>query len=791
MPAAVVVQDGINHRSADCFSSFAQLIASALCFLSSMAMAQMTDQFKGEFKAVLNAVNMTPNGKMQKLMDMLKAQNISYSANQVHCSKLLVHQANRGGLGLDRFNVHKCGANILRVGANMNKLDAAVAIELAPNGAQHNANVKFNSMLVSKSEGMIAPLTGAEKFLTLGCGHTAAFCKQAAIGGNTPEGSLADEAGNISMDRLSKDLTLMQMISKGWDWVIVPWQIDVEFPSFAHHIQKALNSSNHVANLVSELETAVSLSVTLQDQGMSQVASDQAEWETIALNSVTAIGMDCAKFAPTILAFVKQFGGGAGAPMVKLLDRASKQFKCSVPLGESFWKAITNLAFKQTCQFPLVRVALMLGNLTCPPDSVKDGIARLIIDTDVKKLASKGSLAKVEEAEKILKGAFDMNESLVASSQHGLTEAKLLQPLGQLFVRVALKLVDKEKFGIEGKNYSYCQIKKAFLLQLSTICSSSIECTAPGWQMSVDVPAESDDEKPASKPSAASGLMTLQDHVDTTQLLANKGYTLGSIVFEKSTGSGATNLFIVTSVGDECGLQQICNYSLDTQTLKKMTVPATIIIDGWALFRNDPPVKLTHSNLRDLRQCQADDCKAFVYQLLWALDKKHTGSVAYKHLVMFRKPDVLMVSKQIAKGDLILVPFGPMSSLCTNKPANGMLLASFEDYEEGSVSVYIATPAKPAYMPASPAKCPEGSQLIPYWCVGSTANKKEVNMIEDEVVTKGIKIPVLINNVVLEKHAILLKYKAHPRKAAPFQGATVVSGAEPASGSAKKKARKA
>ena len=167
--------------------------------------------------------NMTPNGKMQKLMDMLKAQNISYSANQVHCSKLLVHQANRGGLGLDRFNVHKCGANILRVGAHMNKLAAAVAIELAPNGAQHNANVKFNKMLASKSEGMIPPLTGAEKFLTLGCGHTAAFCKQAAVGGHTPEGSLADEAGNISMDRLSKDPILMQMISKGWDWVIVQW----------------------------------------------------------------------------------------------------------------------------------------------------------------------------------------------------------------------------------------------------------------------------------------------------------------------------------------------------------------------------------------------------------------------------------------------------------------------------------------------------------------------------------------------------------------------------------------
>ena len=80
MPAAVLVQAS-NHIS---FCLF-QLICSFVCS-AVMAMAQMTDQFKGEFKAVLNAVNMTPNGKMQKLMDMLKAQNISYSAN-------------RGGLG--------------------------------------------------------------------------------------------------------------------------------------------------------------------------------------------------------------------------------------------------------------------------------------------------------------------------------------------------------------------------------------------------------------------------------------------------------------------------------------------------------------------------------------------------------------------------------------------------------------------------------------------------------------------------------------------------------------------
>ena len=153
---------------------------------------------------------------------------------------------------------------------------------------------------------------------------------------------------------------------------------------------------------------------------------------------------------------------------------------------------------------------------------------------------------------------------------------------------------------------------------------------------------------------------------------------------------------------------------------------------------------------------------------------------------MFRKPDVLMVNKQIAKEQLILVPFGPLSSLTTKESSVTLFLAS-QDYEDESVSVYITPPAIPTYQPASPAKCPEGSQLIPYWCVGDTKTKKEANMIEDEVVAKGgIKIPVLINKDVLGEGTILLRYKAPAQKRAPFQGATMVSGAEPAP---KKKAR--
>lgn len=249
--------------------SCVQLLASALkCSLAHCSAfcwvkmaAALTPEFKKAFQAALDDTGVTANMKKKVLLDMLAEQHITYVLHSAPCSQFLVHKYNRSGLGLDRFNVHKVGSKILSIGADMSKLDSAIAIEMAPSGPELDENLNFNKFLIKKSEGMLAPLTGAEKYLTVGCGHTAAFCKTAALCGPTPEPSLADDCGFIDKTKLGKDPTLMAMVEKGWDWLIVPWYIDSTFPSFAHHMQVALNSSNHVANLVSELEAATSISV--------------------------------------------------------------------------------------------------------------------------------------------------------------------------------------------------------------------------------------------------------------------------------------------------------------------------------------------------------------------------------------------------------------------------------------------------------------------------------------------------------------------------------------------------
>ena len=62
------------------------------------------------------------------------------------------------------------------VGARLDKLEDSVAFEIGL-GAEREAQLYFNSELVRKAGGLLAPATGTERFLTVGGGHTTAFCR--------------------------------------------------------------------------------------------------------------------------------------------------------------------------------------------------------------------------------------------------------------------------------------------------------------------------------------------------------------------------------------------------------------------------------------------------------------------------------------------------------------------------------------------------------------------------------------------------------------------------------------
>ena len=101
----------------------------------------------------------------------------------------------------------------------------------------------------------MAPVNGSERYLTLGCGHTAAICKFALNGGGpTSEKSLQDEHGMLCVQKPEGNPTFKSMIQDGWAWDIIPCDVDIQYPWFAMVAEKALHTSNHVATEVGELE---------------------------------------------------------------------------------------------------------------------------------------------------------------------------------------------------------------------------------------------------------------------------------------------------------------------------------------------------------------------------------------------------------------------------------------------------------------------------------------------------------------------------------------------------------
>ena len=200
----------------------------------------------------------------------------------VHPSKFLVHPANRGGLGVNAFNVHRVGAQIVRLGVEPQELQKGVAFERQPTEPGHSQQHNFNCRLIDSSKKYLAPVNGSERYVTVGTGHTVQFFRSVLAGCPTPEASLRDQAGNLNAQTLSDRDPRFAEALKGWEWTILPWQAEVTWPQLPDLAQRALNATNNVASLMSELEVCVTIAEFAELR--SSDSSFEACVDAVALN---------------------------------------------------------------------------------------------------------------------------------------------------------------------------------------------------------------------------------------------------------------------------------------------------------------------------------------------------------------------------------------------------------------------------------------------------------------------------------------------------------------------------
>ncbi len=147
---------------------------------STMAAACLVDdKTKETIQALITDGLKSPEGGLtvwNKVLEHLKALGL-VREEQLDPILFLVHQANRGGFGLNSQKMTRVLECILSAGADLQQLGKSVAFELPFDEERLMAAIEFNRLQVKMGNGTIAALTGHERFATVSCSHTVAGFK--------------------------------------------------------------------------------------------------------------------------------------------------------------------------------------------------------------------------------------------------------------------------------------------------------------------------------------------------------------------------------------------------------------------------------------------------------------------------------------------------------------------------------------------------------------------------------------------------------------------------------------
>jgi hypothetical protein len=650
-----------------------------------------------------------PLSKFLKCKDALLAAKVGYYST-LDVDTMMVHPANRGGLGINHFNAHQVGFKIHKLGADMSQLKQACCMEMHPPGAARDQEVACNQGLVDKSAGMLAPVNGQERYVSLSTGHTAAFCKAAKGRCVTNISAIADAAGRIDLNLLSSSSSnFALMVGRGWSWFCVPYWVGDEVPGFPHLAQQALNASHSVANQATEIEVAASIAEAIASQGPN------INWKR-AIAAAAASEPPCVEYIDTVGQYVKLYGGGGSAQLIHFLSGFAKQYGESLKLGQEFMKAITELAIPSNDSiFVHLRTAVLATQLTT--GKVVDGIAKLITRADVNSFKTKPMQAQVEQVEAMLDTAWKEQQHVQASKPYGL-----------LCIRCVLFLTKKAKWGIDTTEYATLDhIFAAYQAEkdLPTALGSASTPTASGSASSSDAPAtlaEASNPLWIAMQRFSVPLVVGNTYVNHTEH-AGKLFELMKLDID---GASFVEHNVLKPVGShlavECKLGELKKWVEYKGKLQKL-------------------ISRTDQSGSDHTQLELDRCEVYadLCQLAWEQEP------AAEDLLYTINPSELFAGRDFKKGELKLVPFTDVVSKITGS-ASGSKVAVEVSVGTNVVWVQPPTLAKD-----------EIAIGAPYWWVKSTPVLDAANMVECKLSRGVITHQCLTNSKAIKKFTKIMK----------------------------------
>ena len=362
-----------------------------------------------------------PLSMWNSIVQVLKQSKLAWTA-VLRADCMLVHPANRGGMGVNPHACHAKAASLMKTGWDASFLHSSFCFEVSDDPAVRQAQFSFNQEIVSQSAGLLGAVGQHERHLSVSAGHTSQFVKAAAHGCKTSEATLADSTGKLNVQALCEDAEFKKLLQDGWTWTVVANSVEKQWPQLPKLAERALNASNTTFSGPNELELCLYL-------------VDRSKGETTNLQDVAAEatqGGPLHQYAKHLATWVTQFSNQAS--FLNFLVPFSKQYGQNVNLGEDFW---TSLVMNLPEQYPCLRLAFLACNFTS--HRVSNGYARLLLKSDVEKLKNKKLQSLGREAEELLYKAWNRIEASLPSSAKNF---------GILCLRICLHVVDKEILGI-------------------------------------------------------------------------------------------------------------------------------------------------------------------------------------------------------------------------------------------------------------------------------------------------------------------------------------------------------
>lgn len=616
------------------------------------------------------------------------------------------------------------------------------------------------------SKGMLADVNGSERVLSVGTGHTAAFCRAANAGCKTNISSIKDNAGVIDLAKLKRQPGFKQMLEIGWDWTVLPARVEVSWPSSPDILQRALNSSHEVHSSATELEVAVTIAECIESGATVE--------EAIAI--AVSGNPPCAAYVSSLATLASLFGGGNKVPMLHALDSFAKRHGENRRLGEEFLSAIVTLKFPEDAVFPRVIDSLLAANLVS--QKVVDGVARSITKTDVSAISSKPKVPLVKEAEAHLAEANRICEALRQQLTNDIDELDNVE--GLFKVRIGAHVCGKGKTTFEGVAHKDMRaIVRLFLHDVFELVKfaeqkidlGSIVTLHDTWV--VILSEGGDDALPVQGQTEVGktvGLLSLDELTDKPNIADRRGFKVGTLVFERGHGP-RQGMYAIESIGDDVVLNE---HDAFKESHLKMKLAFEQFIAKWAPFKGDVPEKIDANwgpwcvwNTKSL-SIDAVKCELIVAMQSYALENASGDD----DLVLCIKPSAVRAKQDIAKGELVLVPCGGISSINTGE-RNGSIDLKFSRVIGGKeVKFYVSRSAQTK----EDFKFWKADETInPCFWVTTTGVEKEANIVTKRVANyKGVSFVVFTNSRAVAKMGLLQTYKPVVVPV-PLAGATSVT----------------